>query len=68
MTKFAESKDEKANLEDVVAKCTHLTTNEHNELYRVLKAHEELFDGTLGRWNLPLKDIKLKEGVTPYHV
>ena len=67
MTKIAKSRYKKGNLEDVVAKCTHLSINEWNELHQVLKAHEELFDGTLGQWNLPPKDIKLKEGVTTYH-
>ena len=48
MTKIAESRDEKANLENVVSKCTHLSVDERNQSYHVLKAHEGLFDGTLG--------------------
>ena len=67
MTKIAKSRYEKANLENVVAKCTHLSIEDRNKLYHLLKAHEGLFDGTLGKWNLPLKDITVKPGATPYH-
>ena len=67
MTKIAKSRYKKANLEEIVAKCMHLTIEQRNKLYHLLKEHEGLFDGTLGKWNLPPKDIKLKEGAMPYH-
>ena len=67
MTKIAESRYEKADLEAVVAECTYLTIQKHNSLYHLSKQYEFLFDGTLGKWNLPLIDIKEKENVPRYH-
>ena len=67
MTKIAESRYEKADLEAVVLECTHLTIQEHNSLYHLLKQYKFLFDGTLKKWNLPPIDIKEKENVEPYH-
>ncbi len=33
----------------------------------MLLKFEELFDGTLGDWKLPLVSFELKEGAKPYH-
>ena len=67
MTKIAESRYEKADLESIVSECTHLSVDECNSLYHLLKQYEFLFDKTLGKWNLPPTDIKEKENAQPYH-
>ena len=33
----------------------------------MLLKFEELFDGTLGDWNLPPVSFDIKEGMKPYH-
>jgi hypothetical protein len=33
----------------------------------MLLKYEELFDSTLGDWNLPPVSFELKEGMKPYH-
>eukprot|EP00957_Ditylum_brightwellii_P008058 611250-Ditylum_brightwellii.AAC.1 len=48
------------------------TTSGATEIAKILdakyqKKHEELFDGTLGTWKNFQYDIKLQEGVKPYH-
>ena len=46
----------------------HLSNMEKKKFLRLLKKHENLFDGTLGRWKgIPFK-ISTKEGVNPHHV
>ncbi len=36
-------------------------------LLSLLFKFEQLFDGTLGEWNLPPVSIQFKEGVKPFH-
>ena len=49
MTKILDNTYHKANLLEIVDKCQHLTLNERKQLYEVLRKHEPLFDGTLGK-------------------
>jgi hypothetical protein len=57
---------EKADLINVVSKCTYLNKKEQNILLQLLIKYEDLFDGTLGTWNGPEVDIKLKKDAIPY--
>ena len=47
-TEILDAKYEKANILDVVNNQKHLNKSQRNDLFRVLKRHESLFDGTLG--------------------
>ena len=62
-----EAKYEPADLEEIVAECTHLTKEQQEKLLKVLIKHKSLFDGSLGEWNDEPLDIELKEGAKPYH-
>ena len=57
-----------ADLDKIVAECTHLSKEEQSNLLRLLKKFENLFDGTLGTWDTTPVDIELKDpNVKPYH-
>ena len=56
-----------ANLNEVIKEAQHLSKSERKLLHRLLKRFETLFNGTVGKWHGVKADIKLKEGVTPYH-
>ena len=62
-----DAKYEKADLDEVVAQCDYLTHNQKHQLLHVLNKFSDLFDGTLGKWNMGAYDIQLRPGVTPYH-
>ncbi len=47
--------------------CKHLNPSERELLLSLLLKFEQLFDGTLGDWNLPPDSIQLKEGAKPFH-
>ena len=66
--KILDAKYEKADLPKIVQdNCQHLTTDQRNELLRLLLKFEELFDGTLGDWDTEPVDIELKPDAKPYH-
>jgi hypothetical protein len=44
---------EKADLSDIISKCTYLSKEERTALLKLLLRYEGLFDGTLGAWNGP---------------
>jgi predicted aspartyl protease len=67
MTDILDAKYSKADLRKVVDAAVHLSTKEREELYRLLKKHEDLFDGTLGTFTGEPYDIKLKDNVEPFH-
>ena len=62
-----DAKYEKANLEEVIATCKHLSEHEQASLLELLNKYEDLFDGTLGHWVGEDYNVELKPGVTPYH-
>ncbi|NBR26605.1 MAG: hypothetical protein EBU08_23080, partial [Micrococcales bacterium] len=57
----------KADLQEVVNNCTHLSADERILLLELLTEYEPLFDGTLGAWNTTPVSFELKEGAKPYH-
>ena len=62
-----DAKYEPANLEEVVASCTHLKNSEQHQLQQLLQSHDDLFDGSLGHWKKEKYHINLKHNVVPYH-
>jgi len=62
-----DAKYEKADLDAVVKECKHLTNNQQHKLKTVLNEHSNLFDGTLGKWNMGAYDIELRPDATPFH-
>lgn len=58
---------EKADLKQIVSKAEHLTSEMKQQLYRLLKKFETLFDGTLGKLKNFQYEIELKDGAKPYH-
>ena len=67
MTRILDNDYHRADLEAVVQECTHLSRDEQLQLLKVLRKHEPLFDGTLGKWNVEPFDLQLKPDVAPYH-
>ena len=62
-----DAKYEKADLDAVAESCTHLGEIQQRQLLDVLLEHEELFDGTLGRYKPSKYNIELKDDAKPYH-
>ena len=62
-----EAKYEAADLNDICQAQKHLTADEQGKLHTLLSRYEELFDGTLGTWNLEPVDIELLPDAKPYH-
>ena len=62
-----DAKYEPANLEEITANCTHLTDEQREDLFILLKKYESLFDGTLGTWKGEDYDIELRSDAIPYH-
>ena len=55
-----------ADLEAVAQSATHLTAEQKQMLYQLLKKYESIFDGTLGDWQTEPVDFELKEGAEPH--
>ena len=66
MIKILDSNYQKANLKNVVAGAKHLTLKERDKLYALLLRFQDIFDGTLGKWETDPVDFELKEGSTPH--
>jgi hypothetical protein len=63
-----EAKYMPADLEQICSSCTHLQIEQQKKLLDLLQKYEDLFDGSLGKWNGTEVIIELKEGgATPYH-
>jgi hypothetical protein len=60
------AKYEKADLAEVAQSATHLSETERQELHQFLNKYEDLFDGSLGKWNMGAYDIELRPDVMPY--
>ena len=65
--KILDANYEKANLKDITNKLKYLNLDEQLSIYRLLKKHESMFDGTLGNYTGTEYKIELLEGVKPYH-
>jgi hypothetical protein len=63
-----DAKYEKADIPAIVREnCSHLSATDREKLLSLLLKFEELFDGTLGDWDLPPVSFEVKEGMKPYH-
>ena len=67
MKRIIDAKYSKADIKTIAESSTHLETQEINEIYRLLKKYESLFDGNLGTCNGKPYDIKLKPYAEPNH-
>ena len=65
LTKILDAKYKKADLKQVVQDVPELTAQEKLQLFKLLKAYEDLFDGTLGHWTGKPYNIKLKDDANP---
>ena len=59
------AKYEKANIDEVAKGCTNLNKEQQQKLANVLRKHEALFDGTLGRFKGSKYNIELKKDAEP---
>ena len=66
MIKILYSNYRKADLKQVIKGAKHLKSSEKEKLYALLVKYEELFDGTLGRWETSPVDFELIKGATPH--
>ena len=60
MKRILDAKYSKANIKTIAEISTHLYPQERNELYKILKKYELLFDENLGTCHGKPYDIKLK--------
>ena len=65
MKRILDAKYSKADIKTIAESSTHLDPQERNELYKLLKMYEFLFDGNLGTWHGNPYDIKLKPDAEP---
>ena len=57
----------KGKLKDITNKLKYLNSDEQFFIYRLVKKHENMFDGTLGNYTGTEYIIELLEGALPYH-
>ena len=67
LKKILDAKYEPADLDELVAK-SGLSPEYKIGLLRLLQRFEELFDGTLGTFQMDPYDVELAEGAKPYHL
>jgi hypothetical protein len=67
--KILDAKYSATDLEKVCFSQPHLELEKQQKLLELLRKFEDLFNGTLGKWNEePVKlQVELKEDATPYH-
>ena len=65
--KILDARYEKANLDQVANAAEHLTSQQREQLLKLLRQYEDLFDGTLGEWNTQPVDFDLLPDAKPYH-
>ena len=65
--RILDTKYEPADLDELTQNATHLSLEQRHQLNTILKRHQGLFDGTLGKWTGAPYKIDLKPDVEPYH-
>ena len=67
-TPIMEAKYEKLDVEAVIIEhCGHLSSLQQNDLRNLLRKHERLFDGTLGKYPGAPMHIELEPGAHPVY-
>ena len=56
-----------ADLQSIADSASHLSEEERFMLYQLLVSYEDVFDGSLGKWNMGTYDIELQPDAKPYH-
>ena len=67
MKRILDAKYSKADIKSIAESYTHIDPQERNDLYRLLKKYESLFDGNIGTWHGKPYDIKLKPDGEQYN-
>ena len=67
LKKILDAKYEAADLKQIADACSELNTSEKGALHELLLKYEDLFDGTLGKWNMDDYDVELRPDAKPYH-
>ena len=65
-----DAKYEKSNLAEIIHEhCAHLSSQQRNNMLKLLTKYEELFNGTLGDFNFKTNPVslRLKKDAKPYH-
>ena len=62
-----DAKYQPADLKEVVKDIPDISKEDRQEIFKLLKKYEILFNGQLGKWVGPPHTIHLKDNVTPYH-
>ena len=66
MHRILDDKYEKEDLYKVMnKKCQNLNTEELEILLCLLRKYEDIFDGTLGKWNTTPVDLELRDDANP---
>jgi len=60
--KILDANYKKADLDEIVQGANQLNQAEKQQLYELLNKYEDLFDGTLGCWEINPVRLELKEG------
>jgi hypothetical protein len=58
-TKILDAEYKPASLDDVIKTCENLHVEEQHQLKTILQKYENLFDGTLGEFNMETVSISL---------
>ena len=66
--KKLDAKYKKAILKEITTKSKYFNSDEYFLTYRLLKKHENMFDGTWGNYTDIEYNIELLEGARMYHV
>ena len=62
-----DAKYEAADLGEIARDADYLNPDQKRKLHSILMKYEELFDGTLGKWEMEPYEVELREDATPYH-
>ena len=57
----------KEDLKQVANNSTHLISEERNQLIRLFEEFEDLFDGTLGDWDIEPVNLEINPGSKPFN-
>ena len=68
LKKILDAKYEPADLKQLVNDCYELLPDQRQDLFDLLKQFEDLFDGTLGEFQMEPYNIELAVGAMPYHL